>query len=86
MDVNLPSEPHWYLPVIGTLPDFQGHGFGAALFAPVLSICDRTGVPAYLEATTDRGRALQERRGVVTTVIIETAGCPPIIPMIRRPR
>jgi GNAT superfamily N-acetyltransferase len=41
----------------------QGAGLGGALRAPILARCDRDGVPAYLEATSDRNRALYERHG-----------------------
>ena len=33
------------------------------LRAPILQRCDRNGVPAYLEATSDRNRALYECHG-----------------------
>tara|TARA_R110002020_G_scaffold176756_25_gene369333 strand:+ start:4117 stop:4719 length:603 start_codon:yes stop_codon:yes gene_type:complete len=86
MDAHHPSEPHWYLPIIGTLPEYQGQGFGAALFAPVLEICDRTCVLAYLEATTERSRTLYARLGFETTAIIRAADCPPLTAMVRTPR
>jgi len=31
MDAFHPREPHWYLPLIGVDPAFQGHGYGARL-------------------------------------------------------
>jgi len=86
MGAHHPEEPHWYLPVIGTRPDMQGRGHGAALLRPVLEICDRTGVPAYLEATTERNRALYARHGFVATAEIRAADCPPLTAMVRRPR
>jgi GNAT superfamily N-acetyltransferase len=46
-----PAEPHWYLAVLGTAPAHQGRGIGSALLAPVLGICDRDGLPAYLESS-----------------------------------
>ena len=59
MGAHHPEEPHWYLPVLGTHPEMQGRGHGAALLRPVLEVCDRTGVAASLEATTgDRTRAM----------------------------
>jgi GNAT superfamily N-acetyltransferase len=57
------SPGHWYLPMIGVTPAWQGHGFGAALLRPVLERCDRERTPAYLEASTPRNRALYERHG-----------------------
>ena len=58
-----PHEPHWYLPVIGVIPGWQGRGYGSALLRPVLARCDADGVPAYLEASTPRNVALYERNG-----------------------
>jgi ribosomal protein S18 acetylase RimI-like enzyme len=55
--------PHWYLAAIGVAPEWQGRGFGSALMRPVLERCDGDGVPAYLEASTPRSRALYERHG-----------------------
>lgn len=86
MGAHHPDEPHWYLPVIGTCPDSQGQGHGALLLRPVLKICDRTGVPAYLEATTTRNRALYARHGFDATAEIRVAGCPPLTAMVRSPR
>jgi GNAT superfamily N-acetyltransferase len=42
---------------------WQGRGFGAALLRPILERCDAEQVPAYLEASTPRNRALYERHG-----------------------
>jgi ribosomal protein S18 acetylase RimI-like enzyme len=59
-----PKTPrHWYLPMIGVAPAWQGRGFGAALLRPMLSRCDQERTAAYLEASTPRNRALYERHG-----------------------
>jgi len=64
LDSLHPHEPdHWYLPMAGVAPDWQGRGIGHALMQPVLERCDADGMPAYLEATTERNRALYERNG-----------------------
>jgi ribosomal protein S18 acetylase RimI-like enzyme len=55
--------PHWYLEIIGTEPAQQGRGMGSALLRPVLALCDRDGHGAYLEASSERNRALYERHG-----------------------
>lgn len=57
------SPGHWYLPMIGVTPAWQGRGFGAALMRPVLERCDRERTAAYLEASSPRNRALYERQG-----------------------
>lgn len=58
-----PHQPHWYLPMIAVAPAWQGRGYGAALLDPVLRRCDEQAMPAYLEASTPRNRALYERHG-----------------------
>ncbi len=57
------SPDHWYLPIVGVAPEWQGRGYGAALMRPVLERCDRERSPAYLEASSPRNRALYERHG-----------------------
>ena len=80
------DEPHWYLPLMGVIPSRQGRGLGSALMHRVLQICDSEGVPAYLEATTDRSRVLYIRHGFKGLGKIEVAGCPVIYPMVRHPQ
>jgi ribosomal protein S18 acetylase RimI-like enzyme len=63
MEKRHPHERHYYLPAIGVAPAWQGRGYGAALLRPMLERCDADGVPAYLEASTQRNRALYERHG-----------------------
>jgi GNAT superfamily N-acetyltransferase len=63
MERHHPHDEHWYLPVIGITPTWQGRGYGAAMLRPVLERCDAEGTPAYLEASTPRNRALYERCG-----------------------
>jgi GNAT superfamily N-acetyltransferase len=63
LEAGHPREPHYYLPFVGVHPDWQGRGLGGALLAPILERCDRERVPAFLEASTPRNRALYERHG-----------------------
>jgi ribosomal protein S18 acetylase RimI-like enzyme len=67
LEAGHPAEPehppHYYLAFLGVAPQWQGRGLGAALLAPVLARCDEDGVPAFLEASTPRNRALYERNG-----------------------
>jgi GNAT superfamily N-acetyltransferase len=86
MEENHPHEPHWYLPAVGVRPEAQGRGLGDALLQPVLERADADGVPAYLEATTPRNRALYERNGFVVTAEprLPDDG-PPFWPMWREP-
>jgi len=82
-----PEEPHYYLPFVGVVPEWQGRGIGAALMRPVLERCDRERVAAYLEASTPRNRALYERHGFVVTKEFRLGkGSPPLWRMWREPQ
>jgi GNAT superfamily N-acetyltransferase len=82
-----PTEPHYYLPIIGAHPDHQGGGLGRALITHVTAVCDREGMPAYLEASNPRSKALYERLGFVFTgKTVDLPGGPPMWPMWREPR
>jgi ribosomal protein S18 acetylase RimI-like enzyme len=86
LDSDHPAEPHYYLPFIGVAPDWQGRGLGAAVMAPILERCDRERMPAYLDATTHRNRALYERLGfMVTDEFILGKDAPPLWRMWRAP-
>jgi GNAT superfamily N-acetyltransferase len=80
------SPHHWYLHYIGVEPRGQGRGLGGALMAPVLAECDREGVPAHLEASTERSRRLYERHGFAfkRTWNLPVGG-PPLREMWREP-
>lgn len=71
--------PHWYLEIIGAEPDRQGQGLGSALLRPVLAFCDRDGLGAYLESSTERNRALYERHGFEVVEIFDMPGGGPDI-------
>jgi GNAT superfamily N-acetyltransferase len=80
-----PRELHWYLPFVGVATAHQGRGTGAALLSPVLRRCDETGVPAYLEATSERNRALYLRYGFRDRHRIELPDGPTLWGMWREP-
>ncbi|WP_399888698.1 GNAT family N-acetyltransferase [Streptomyces sp. BBFR51] len=78
---------HEYLWMIGVAPDRQGEGLGTALIESVLDRCDREGLPAYLEASSDRGRVLYERLGFeFTGGALDLPDGPRMWPMWREPR
>lgn len=62
-----PAEPHHYLFFLGTRPEWQSRGIGSTLMRPVLDMCDRDGVPAYLEASSERNKLLYLRHGFEVT-------------------
>jgi RimJ/RimL family protein N-acetyltransferase len=85
MESEHPREPHYYLPVIGVSPAWQGKGIGTALLAPMLARCDRERMPAYLEASSPRNRACYERNGFRATGEMRVSDSPPLWPMWREP-
>ncbi|NCY15704.1 MAG: GNAT family N-acetyltransferase [Actinobacteria bacterium] len=80
-----PREPHWYLPLLGIDPRWQGRGFGGALLAIKLDECDRELIPAYLETQKPENVPYYERFGFRVTEVIELGDTPPIWLMWRDP-
>ncbi|UNS98902.1 GNAT family N-acetyltransferase [Streptomyces tubbatahanensis] len=62
-DEGHPHEDHAYLQAIAVTPGRQCRGIGGALLRHRLAVCDRQGLPAYLEASSPRSRSLYERHG-----------------------
>ncbi len=80
-----PEYEHWYLPITGVDPIAQGKGLGATLLREALAACDRDGLPAYLEASTVRSRALYERFGFRQVGVIQAGTSPTTWSMLRDP-
>ena len=81
-----PKEPHWYLALLGVDPMQQGRGHGSALLVHALERCDEDHLPAYLEASSSRNRALYQRHGFVEIGVIQAGTSPPMFPMLRAAR
>ncbi len=80
-----PAPEHQYLFILGTSSAWQSRGLGSALLRSVLSGCDRDGVPAYLEATSERNRSLYERHGFEVIEVLRLPDGPPLWCMWRTP-
>ncbi len=79
-----PTEPHEYLAFVGVTPERQGRGIGSMVMKPILDRCEAEGLPAYLEASSVRSRALYERHGFsVTEEVTIGKGAPPVWRMWR---
>jgi ribosomal protein S18 acetylase RimI-like enzyme len=77
-----PRKPqHWYLELLGTEPARQGQGLGSALMRPILALCDRDRLGAYLESSSERNQVLYERHGFR---VVESFDMPGGGPSIRR--
>jgi GNAT superfamily N-acetyltransferase len=81
-----PSEPHWYLPLMGIDPPHQGNGYGSALLRHALIPCDRDHTLAYLESSNPKNIPLYERHGFELLGTLQVGTSPPIFPMLRRPQ
>jgi ribosomal protein S18 acetylase RimI-like enzyme len=81
-----PSEPHWYLPLIGVDPLQQGKGYGSVLMQHALRVCDAENRLAYLESSNARNIPLYERHGFELLGTIQVGTSPSIFPMLRQPR
>jgi ribosomal protein S18 acetylase RimI-like enzyme len=86
METYHPSEPCWYLPLIGVDPTCQGRGYGSALLRYALEQCDRDGMPAYLESSNPRNIPLYQRHGFEIIGAIQAGTSPTVVPMLRRRR
>jgi len=80
-----PQEPHDYLFLLGTRPEWQSRGLGSVLLREVLERCDREGRPAYLEASNEGCRRLYLRHGFEVTGEIVLPDGPTMWPMWREP-
>jgi ribosomal protein S18 acetylase RimI-like enzyme len=80
------TPPHFHLAALGTDPLRQGEGIGSALLAPVLELCDRDHVPAYLESSKESNIAFYARHGFRVTGEINLPKGPLVWPMWRTPR
>ncbi len=78
-----PTQPHWYLPLIGVDPAHQGEGQGHALMAHALARCDSDHAPAYLESSNPRNIPFYRRHGFEPLGAIQVGSSPTLVPMLR---
>jgi ribosomal protein S18 acetylase RimI-like enzyme len=58
-----PSEPHYYLEILGTHPAFQGNGFGSMLMEEICSLAGKAGKICYLETSNPRNLSFYKAFG-----------------------
>jgi len=78
-------EPHWYLAILGTVPEAQGRGIGSAMIRPILDLCDEQRRPAYLESSKESNIPFYQRQGFEVVDEIRIEDGPTLWPMRRRP-
>ncbi|MFF0218613.1 GNAT family N-acetyltransferase [Streptomyces vinaceus] len=81
-----PTEPHWYLAVIGADPAAQGQGQGAALLRSGLAKADEAALPVYLESSKPANLPFYEHFGFTVLGEVQLPGGGPTLwPMRRAP-
>jgi ribosomal protein S18 acetylase RimI-like enzyme len=78
-----PTEPHWYLSLIGVEALHRNRGCGAALLEQGLNRCDQEHRPAYLWSSNHLNVSLYRRHGFEVLDRIEVGSSPCIFAMLR---
>ena len=81
-----PTEPHWYLGILGVKSTQRKKGYGSALIKQILSICDRHNQLAYLEASSLANVSFYKKYGFEVIRKIQVDKSPSMFAMIRYPR
>lgn len=84
MEKFRPTQPHWYLPMIGVDPTSQGTGIGSAMMTEALKVVDEDGLIAYLESSNPQNISLYERHGFEVIGEIQSGSSPVLRPMLRK--
>jgi len=81
-----PSEPHWYLPLIGVDPFWQCNEIGSALMKQALTCASRD--KKILSRIHEPTAYLALRSAMHSRLLgtIQAGTSPPITPMLRKPR
>jgi GNAT superfamily N-acetyltransferase len=59
---HVPSS-HWFLMIIGVIPELQGQGYARTLLNPVLARIERQHLPCYLDTEVEKNVAIYQRYG-----------------------
>jgi len=82
-DQHRPTQPFWYLSLIGVEPGATGRGRGSALIEQGLRLVDAKRSPAYLWASNPANVPLYERNGFATVASTRIGSSPEIFAMQR---
>jgi GNAT superfamily N-acetyltransferase len=75
----------FYVRLIGVRSALQGRDVGSALMRPTLQRADSGGLPAYIEASSERSAALYARLGFLHTHVLQLPEGGPPLWLTRRP-
>jgi GNAT superfamily N-acetyltransferase len=82
---NRLQQPHWYLAILGTVPQWQGKSLGGRLLESQLRECDKYAIPAYLESSNMANVPFYQRHGFVVRKEIQLPEGPIMRTMLRNP-
>jgi GNAT superfamily N-acetyltransferase len=82
---NRVQQPHWYLAILGTVPQWQGKSLGGRLLESQLRECDKCAIPAYLESSNIANVPFYQRHGFVVRKEIQLPEGPVMRTMLRNP-
>jgi len=86
MDKIHPQKEHYFLMCLAVDPPSQRKGIGSSLVAPIIEQCDREGIAAYLENSSEANLNFYKKFDFkVMEKIFVKPGTPPLIPMWRDP-
>jgi GNAT superfamily N-acetyltransferase len=85
LEAMFPSDPVWYLEILGVRPEGQGSGVGSLLVRDGLARADADGLPAYLETARPQNVAFYERFGFRVERQVRVLDDGPPFWMMRRP-
>ncbi len=86
MAEHTPPEPHWYLQLLATHPDWQRRGIGAALMDSVFGGAEADGLACYLETETVANVAYYRHHGFEVRSEWDVPTGPHMWGMLRPPR
>lgn len=79
--------PHWYLALIGVMPEKQGQGIAGSLLRPILEQSDMEALPCYLETVEPTNLPFYRKHGFEVVVDdIETESGVRYYTMLRQPQ
>ena len=81
-----PDEEHWYLPMIGVDPRYQGLGLGTLLMETACRHFDKASLPAFLESSNPGNVPLYQRFGFEVLEVLQFGTSPTITLMWRNSR
>ena len=65
MPANRPPEPHWYLNILATHPDWQQQGLARQVCQNIHDRADESGLACYLETESEINVSIYHRMGYV---------------------